>query len=159
MIQSHQVIFYKYIYMNLPETAKNVMKSDDKFESIAHAKTRLRYHIIFSTKYRRRCLEEVKDQVFAAFKYAEEKSDFKILLMNLEDDHIHFLLKFKPSLSIEQVVSRMKQLSNWYLWQNEKEYFRQFFWKKNKIWTGGYFVSTIGEVSEDTILEYIKNQG
>jgi len=135
------------------------MKSDKKFESIAHAKTRLRYHIIFSTKYRRKCLEEVKEHVFAAFKYAEEKSDFKILIMNLEDDHIHFLVKFKPSLSIEQVVSRMKQLSTWYLLQSNKQHFKKFFWKTNKIWTGGYFASTIGEVSEETILEYIKNQG
>lgn len=135
------------------------MKTDDRFESIAHAKTRLRYHIIFSTKYRRKCLEKVREEVLAAFRYAEEKSDFKILIMNLEDDHIHFLLKFKPSLSITQVVSRMKQLSNWYLWKYQEEHFRKFFWKKNKIWTGGYFASTIGEVSEQTILEYIKNQG
>ena len=79
--------------------------------------------------------------------------------MNLEDDHIHFLLKFKPALSITQVVGRMKQLSNWYLWKHNETYFRKFFWNKNKIWTGGYFVSTIGEVSEQNILEYIKNQG
>ena len=135
------------------------MKNDQRFESIAHAKTRLRYHIIFSTKYRRKCLEEVKSQVLASFEYAESKSDFKILIMNLEDDHIHFLLKFKPSLSITQVVSRMKQLSNWYLWENCESHFRKHFWKKNKIWTGGYFASTIGEVSEGKIVEYIKNQG
>lgn len=135
------------------------MKTDERFESIAHAKTRLRYHIIFSTKYRRKCLEVVKDDVLASFKYAEEKSDFKILIMNLEDDHIHFLLKFKPALSIAQVVSRMKQLSNWYLWQNQEAHFRKHYWKKNKIWTGGYFASTIGEVSEKNIIEYIKNQG
>jgi putative transposase len=135
------------------------MKTDERFESIAHAKTRLRYHIIFSTKYRRKCLEAVKEDVFASFKYAEEKSDFKILIMNLEDDHIHFLLKFKPALSIMQVVSRMKQLSNWYLWQKQGTHFKKYFWKKKKIWSGGYFASTIGEVSEMNILEYIKNQG
>jgi putative transposase len=135
------------------------MKTDERFESIAHAKTRLRYHIIFSTKYRRKCLEQVKEEVLNSFRYAEEKSDFKILIMNLEDDHIHFLLKFKPSLSISQVVSRMKQLSNFYLWKNHEPYFRKYFWKKNKIWTSGYFTSTIGEVSEQKILEYIKNQG
>jgi putative transposase len=132
---------------------------DERFQSIGHAKTRLRYHVIFSTKYRRKCLGAVKEDVLASFKYAEEKSDFKILIMNLEDDHIHFLLKFKPALSITQVVSRMKQLSTWYLWQKQEAHFRNYFWKKNKIWTGGYFVSTIGEVSEANILEYIKNQG
>lgn len=135
------------------------MKTDQTYKSIAHAKTRLRYHVIFSTKYRRKCLEQIKDQVLDAFKYAEEKSDFKILIMNLENDHIHFLLRFKPSLSIEQVVRRMKQLSTWYLWQHHEAYLKKFFWKKKQVWTGGYFISTIGDVSEDKILEYIKNQG
>ena len=137
------------------------MKKDSTYESIAHAKTRLRYHFIFSTKYRRKCLtEEVREDVFAAFKYAEEKSDFKILVMNLEDDHVHFLVKFKPALSIEQVVRRMKQLATHYLWAHRESHFEKFFWKKKnrKIFTGGYFASTVGEVSEDRIVEYIDNQ-
>ena len=46
----------------------------EEYESIAHAKTRLRYHIIFSTKYRRKCLNEIKEEIFNSFKYAEEKS-------------------------------------------------------------------------------------
>ena len=135
------------------------MSEKTQYETISHAKTHLRYHIIFSTKYRRKCLEAVKDEIFASFKYAENNSDFEILIMNLEDDHIHFLLKFKPSLSITQVVSRMKQLSNSFLWKNNEAHFKKYFWKKNKIWTGGYFASTIGKVSENRILEYIKNQG
>ena len=60
------------------------------YESIAHAKTRLRYHIIFSTKYRRKCLDDVKDHVLESFRYGEKNSDYKILFMNLEKDHIHF---------------------------------------------------------------------
>ena len=131
----------------------------EEYESIAHAKTRLRYHIIFSTKYRRKCLNEIKEEIFNSFKYAEEKSDFKILLMNLEEDHIHFLMKWKPALSIEQVVRRMKQLSTFYLWKNCDRHFKKFYWKKRQIWTGGYFVSTIGNVSEKNIEHYIQNQG
>lgn len=137
----------------------NKVNNHEIYESIAHAKTRLRYHIIFSTKYRKKCLNDIKDDVFEAFKYAESKSDFKILLMNLEDDHIHFLMKFKPSLSIEQVVRRMKQMSNYYLWKNHETYFKKIYWKKKQIWTGGYFCSTIGNVSEENIKMYIEQQG
>lgn len=134
------------------------MKNKD-YESIAHAKTRLRYHIIFSTKYRRECLLNVKEEVLNSFKYGESISDYKILVMNLEDDHIHFLLKWKPSLSIDQVVRRMKQCSTKYLWENCNLYFKRFYWKNKNIWTGGYFCSTIGEVSESKISDYIENQG
>ena len=73
--------------------------------------------------------------------------------------YIHFLIKFKPALSIEQVVRRMKQLSTNYLWKHEKDYLKQFYWKDKILWTGGYFCSTIGEVSEKTIKKYIEHQG
>lgn len=131
----------------------------EKYKTYAHAKTRLRYHIVFSTKYRRKCLNEIKDSVLDAFRIVEANSEFKILMMNLEDDHIHFLIKFKPSLSISQVVRRLKQMSTRIIWENNENYLKRFYWKKKQIWTGGYFVSTIGEVSEKNILEYIKNQG
>ena len=37
---------------------------------------------------------------------------------------------------------------------------RQFYWtKKRRLWTSGYFVSTVGKVSEDTVFNYINNQG
>ena len=134
------------------------MKNKD-YESIAHAKTRLRYHVIFSTKYRRNCLLEVKDEVLNSFRYGESISDYKILVMNLENDHIHFLLKWKPSLSIDQVIRLMKQCSTTYLWDNCNLHFKRFYWKNKNIWTGGYFCSTIGEVSETKISAYIENQG
>jgi putative transposase len=130
-----------------------------RYETTAHAKTRLRYYIIFSTKYRRNCLNPIRKEILEAFKKAEENSDFKILFMELDKDHIHLLMKWKPALSIEQVVRRLKQLTTKYIWDSCGEYLKQYYWKKKIIWTGGYFVSTIGEVSEKNIVEYIKNQG
>ena len=137
---------------------RKYMRKKD-YDSIAHSKTRLRYHIIFSTKYRRNCLEPVRDEVLESFRYGESISDYKILTMNLEGDHIHFLLKWKPSLSIEQVVHRMKQCSTVYLWDHCGPHFKKFYWGTRSIWTGGYFCSTIGEVSEANIISYIEAQG
>ena len=45
------------------------------------------------------------------------------------------------------------------IWDKEETYLRQFYWRDKKLWTGGYFCSTIGEVSEETIKKYIENQG
>lgn len=133
-----------------------------KYLTTAHAKTSIRYHIIFSTKYRRKCLNEIKDIVLESFKYVESISEFKILYMELDKDHIHFLMTWKPSLSIKQVVSRMKQISTNFIYKDKvaKEHLKKFYWgKKKRLWTGGYFVSTIGNVSEKTLEEYIKKQG
>lgn len=42
-----------------------------------HTKYLIRYHIIFSAKYRRECLEYIKDDLFISLKSAETK-DFQI---------------------------------------------------------------------------------
>ena len=130
------------------------------YKTYGHSKTNLKYHVIFSTKYRRKCLNDIRDNVLKSFKYAENISDFSILTMEIDKDHIHFLLEFKPSLSIEQVVIRMKQISTNYLYKTCSSHLKQFYWgNENVLWTRGYFVSTIGEVSEKTLIHYIENQG
>ena len=133
---------------------------EQKYQIYSHAKTRLKYHLIFSTKFRRKCLSAIHDVVINAFKKIEKKSNFDILAIELDEDHVHMLVSFKPSYSIEQVVRRLKQMSTFYIYQEEHDYLKKFYWKnKNILWTHGYFCSTIGEVSEQKVIEYIKNQG
>ncbi|MDD6732201.1 MAG: transposase, partial [Bacteroidales bacterium] len=38
-------------------------------------------------------------------------------------------------------------------------YIFTFFYHKSSFWTDGYFVSSIGNVSQETIKKYIENQG
>lgn len=129
------------------------------YKTYGHTKTNLKYHFIFSTRYRRKCLTSIHDEVTDAFRYVEQRSNFSILKMELDKDHIHFLMEFKPSLSIDSVVNRMKSMSTNYLYAKCKQYLRQFYWNKNQLWTRGYFYSTIGEISEKTLCHYIENQG
>jgi putative transposase len=84
------------------------MSKESKHKTYGHAKTRLRYHLIFSTKFRRKCLDQIHDVVIDAFRYVESKSNFQILTIELDKDHVHMLIEFKPRYSIEQVVSRLK---------------------------------------------------
>ena len=138
----------------------NINMSDGKYKTFGHAKTKLRYHLIFSTKFRRKCLDQIHDDVISSFKYSESKSNFKILVMELDKDHIHMLVEIKPKYSIEQVVSRIKQLTTNYLWKKQGEHLRKYYWKQHHIlWAHGYFCSTIGDVSESTLKQYIENQG
>lgn len=129
------------------------------YKTYGHAKTNLRYHVIFSTKFRRKCLSGIRRQVLDSFEYSEKISDFSIMKMELDKDHIHFLLEFKPSLSIQSVVNRLKRVSTNYLYKICDSHLRRFYTGKNYLWTGGYFVSTIGEISEKILMKYIENQG
>ena len=88
----------------------------NNYHTYNHAKTSLRYHMIFSTKYRRKCLEHIREIVIESFRYAESISHFKILAMETDKDHIHILVTFPPSYSIEQTVRRIKQVSTNYIY-------------------------------------------
>ena len=131
-----------------------------KIKANAHAKTHLRYHIIFSTKYRRNCLTNIREDVLNIFKEIANKYQFKIFAMEIDRNHIHFLIEFSPKYSISQVVKLFKQISIHKIWEIHETYLKQFYWKNKKIlWTHGYFCSTVGNIDENKIKNYIDNQG
>ena len=102
-------------------------KATKIYKNFNRVKTRVRYHLIFSTKFRRKCLDKIRDTVLNSFREVEKVSDFKILVMELDKDHIHLLMKWKPHLSIEQVVRRLKQMTTKLIWDKEESYLRQFY--------------------------------
>ena len=126
----------------------------------AHAKTHLRYHIIFSTKYRRKCLNYMRIELLECFKNIAKRYGFTIYAIEVDKNHIHFLIEFSPKYSISQVVKLFKQISLREMWRIHDKYLIQFYWKnKHVLWTHGYFCSTVGDVDEEKIRLYINNQG
>ena len=132
-----------------------------KYERFNHAKTFLRYHLIFSTKYRMKCLNPIRDDLLAAMRNAQERNgNFHIEIDEVDQDHIHLLVRIKPCECIANVVHDLKQQSTYLMWQQHHDYLAKFYWSgQHHLWTRGYFASTIGGVSEKTLVEYIKNQG
>lgn len=130
-----------------------------KYDSLKHAKFRIRYHIILSTKYRRPLLTKVQDELLSYMRTAENK-DFVILEQEIDKDHIHLLIKATTNIAPTTIVHRLKQQSTYYMWKNHHNYMAYWYWSgKHYLWTRGYFCSTIGEVSEQKLKEYIENQG
>lgn len=131
-----------------------------KYKTFNHAKAYIRYHLVFSTKYRKNCLTGIKTELFEALKMAEEKSRlFRIRVMEIDKNHIHFLISIKPDESISNVVKTLKQFSTYYIWKNKYEHMRQYYWKKpHYLWTRGYFIKTVGDCDEEKIKKYIENQ-
>ncbi len=54
----------------------------------------------------------------------------------------------------------LKQESSARIWLRHPQEVRRFYWGGHNIfWTKGYFVSSVGNVSQETIQRYIENQG
>ena len=130
-----------------------------KYESRNHCKHLLMYHIIFVCKYRRKVLSGIDYELKDAIRLISEKSDFEILEMETDKDHIHLLVKSEPKISTLSIVRRLKQETTVRMWKENGEYLSKYYRREKTLWSDGYFVSSIGNVSKEAAEYYIRNQG
>ena len=119
----------------------------------------MKCHLIFVVKYRKKIIKgKIKDDLKNVLNLAQTP-DFRIEVMESDIDHIHFLIDYDPILSISMIVRHLKQISSTEIWKLHEKYLKRQFWKHKTFWTKGYFVSSIGNASIDTISRYIDEQG
>lgn len=137
------------------------MSKKSNYISTNRSKHYLKCHLIFVCKYRKPMLVgQLNDDIKQIFQSIANVSDFEIEVMETDKDHVHFLIRYIPRLSIAQIVRRLKQESTYHIWRSShRSFLFKHFWKEHTFWSDGYFVCSIGEASPDTIREYILNQG
>lgn len=130
-----------------------------EYRSLNHSKFLLLFHTIFVCKYRKKLLIKLGDEIKDIIMDISAESDFDIETMEVDVDHIHLLINSVPKLSPLSIVKKLKQMSTHRIWINNKVLLRKHFWKEHTFWSDGYFISSIGNASEDTIRKYIESQG
>ena len=134
-------------------------KLNKNYKSKNHSKFILTYHIIFVCKYRKKLLIKYGEDVKQIMYDISKKYDFDIKEMEVDKDHIHIMISSAPKISPLQIVRMLKQQSTIQMWRRYASELKKQYWKENTFWTDGYFCSTIGEVSSETLKHYIQNQG
>ena len=70
-------------------------------------------------------------------------------------DHVHMYVSIPPKVSVSKVIGRIKGKSARMIFdrhpENRKKYNRHF-------WGSGYYCETVGNVNEETIKKYIREQ-
>ena len=123
-----------------------------------HSKFIIKYHIILVCKYSKQILVgAVEYDMKKIMRHISEMSDFDIEVMETDKDHLHMMVRSEPKLSPLQIVRRLKQMSISAVWKKYRDFLRHNFYKEQTFWTDGYFVSSIGNVSQETIKKYIEN--
>jgi putative transposase len=75
----------------------------------AHTKHRLKVHLVFIPKYRKRVLRgELVQTIKTLFYEAAEVNNWNIEEFAIEPDHIHMLLQYKPNKSLSDIVQIFK---------------------------------------------------
>ena len=129
-----------------------------EYRKQAHAVYYTRYHIVVSTKYRRRILKEGVGDYLKKLIMEGSKShpDIEIIEVNTDLDHVHFLASIPPKYSVSEVVQKIKANTGRKMRQKFR-FLDQVYWGVQGIWSIGYFVSTVG-INESVVRKYIENQ-
>jgi putative transposase len=123
----------------------------------AHTKHRLRFHIVFVPKYRKRVLRgSVAVRLRELIEQACEVPGWGLRELNVQVDHVHLLVQISPSESVSQVVKSLKGGTSRVL-RSEFPELEEFLWGAS-FWARGFFAETVGKGEESTVQAYIREQ-
>ena len=128
-----------------------------KYRKTSHVVYECKYHIIWVPKYRYPILTgQVALRVRELVRQISMANEVEIITGSISSDHIHIFVSIPPSLSISKFVQFVKGATSRKL-QLEFDALRKRYWGQH-IWARGYFVATVGSVTEEMIQEYIRKQ-
>lgn len=119
----------------------------------------LLYHLVCPAKYRKVVFTEDVDSVLkdVCLEIAK-RYEIVFIEIGVEKDHVHFLLQSVPSYSPTRIARMIKSITAREIFKRVPTVKRQLW--GGEFWTKGYFMSTVGRHgNEDTIKNYVKNQG
>lgn len=116
------------------------------------------YHIIWSTKYRRKVLtEKIEKRLKEILCTVANEKGFEIAEIEVGlKDRVHVFVSAIPKLSISYIVKMMKGISGRLLIKEFPE-ISKLLWK-GELWNPSYYVETIGSISEEAVKKYIEAQ-
>ena len=132
-----------------------------EWKSKNHSKYLLQYHLIFVCKYRKKLLSSnsISNDIKTLSEEICIRHNVNIRYMKTDKDHIHYMIETEPNINLSDLVRTMKSYTTYHIWRKYHKYLSKFFWKEHTFWTDGYFICSVGNVSEKTLKEYIENQG
>lgn len=132
-----------------------------EYHSKAHSKFLLIFHLILVCKYRKKLL--INESISSKIKQLSEticnRHNTHIIKMETDKDHIHFMLEIIPNTNLAYLVKTIKSYTTFHIWKHFNEILSKELWKEHTFWTDGYFLTSIGNVSQSVLEKYIENQG
>lgn len=125
-----------------------------QYRRCRHSVSMVNYHIVWTSKRRKSVLvgaieKRLRDIIWDVCK----EKEWAIIALEIMPDHVHLFVNVAPKCAPHQVVKAIKGRSSRLLRQE----FPQLL-KLPSLWTHSYFVSTSGNVSNETVRRYIENQ-
>ena len=130
-----------------------------EYKKQGHSVYYTRYHLVISTKYRRKILKAGIGEYLCKriIGIGERNPEIEIVEVKADQDHVHILLSIPPKYSVSEVVQMIKANTGGYM-RKRFPFLDKTYWGVEGIWSIGYFVSTAG-INEETVRRYVEKQG
>jgi putative transposase len=123
-----------------------------------HSQHALAYHLVWCTKYRVKILTvEIGDRVKEIVSQIAVEQSCEILSIETDVDHVHVLLRVKPTHTLSKLVQLFKGRSAYILFREYPEIRRYRLWG-NRFWSPSYYAATVGGAPLETIKRYVESQ-
>jgi putative transposase len=110
-LRSYVLVLFGGLVLDLgmKKTRKRPHPDRELYWTGAHTTHRLRYHLVWIPKYRKRVLTgPVAARLEALLHQACEVSRWGLEEMSVQPDHVHLLVQARPSETVSEVVQRLK---------------------------------------------------
>ncbi|HVI09462.1 MAG TPA: IS200/IS605 family transposase, partial [Candidatus Binatia bacterium] len=118
-------------------------------KKMSHTLGNVLLHFIFSTHQRRPTIEPFREDLHAYLGGILRQLNATALAVNGTSDHVHMLVRVRPSQSAAEIARLVKTNSS--RWVREK-------WRPDFAWQTGYGVFSVSESSVAAVVKYIARQ-
>jgi putative transposase len=121
----------------------------------------LQYHLILVCKYRQKLLltSSITDSIKELSLSICKKHNVYVKCVETDKDHIHYMIETDPTICLSDFVRTLKSYTTFHIWKLYESFLLTHFWRERTFWTDGYFICSVGNISESTLIKYIEEQG
>ena len=121
------------------------------------------WHFQWVTKYRYKVFSNVQLQKLCEIFLLEsaKRHHFQIEEMEVAPDHVHVIVKLRPSIGPACALGLMKGYTSKMLFRSKEEQLKSFYWRekgKRQLWGDGKFIGSVGHITLERAKEYVKTQ-
>lgn len=132
--------------------------SEEQYHSASHCKYLTQYHIIWCPKFRFSVLQnDAEDTLKTIIATICNQYGYTIKALEVMSDHIHMVVDCSQTVAPCDIARTLKSISAIEMLKAYPQ-LKRFYSRRGVLWSRGYFVSTIGHVSEATVRKYIEEQ-
>ena len=140
----------RYLYIKVTKKYMELKKN-------SNAVYLLNYHLILITKYRKQVFTNntIVERTKEIMRKISKENNVEIINQECGLDHIHLMVSTKPTTNLTKYINLLKGHSSRAL---RKEFDLTDELYGDSFWSDSYYIATAGNVSVDTIYNYIDNQ-